>query len=68
MAHLNALRDSKTCGSRYASHVRVDTPQGSAYDGRTGIVARVHDDETVFVRFPNGMTLPFAVTELKVLR
>lgn len=57
------LRDAKTCG-RYANVVRI---REGAYGGRKGVVAKIVSG-TPFVRFPNGVTLPFGVCELEVLR
>ena len=63
------LRGAKDFG-RYANRVRVNSPQGSMYNGRIGTVVRVRDD-TVFVRFQVGathaMVLPFAAGELEVI-
>lgn len=63
---------TKEVGSRYASRVRVQTPQGSAFDGRTGIVTRSFpESSTVMVRLdqPAGVRgpqveLPFGRGEL----
>lgn len=59
------LRGSKAYGSRYANRVRVNTPQGSCFDGQVGVVVRVESD-TVFVRLPSGV-IPFAISELEVI-
>lgn len=60
-----ALLESKVHGSHLASKVRVESPQGSWYDGRKGTVVRVQGD-TVFVRFgTNSPALPFGRGELR---
>lgn len=59
---------TKTVGSRYASKVTIRTPQGSCYDGATGIVVNEHpDSRTVMVRLDQrfgGLTLPFGRGEI----
>ena len=60
--------DAKSVG-RYATRVRVRTPQGSVYDGNTGVVAR-QVGTTCMVRLDQrfgGLTLPFARSELEAL-
>lgn len=51
---------------RYASRVRIKSPQGSWFDGRIGRVVRVEGD-TVFVRFDRQYALPFGRGELEVI-
>lgn len=60
---------SANVGERAASRVRVAAPQGSRFDGLTGVVVRaVHESGTVMVRFErDGATLPFALGELEVV-
>lgn len=59
---------AREVGSGPATRVTVAAPQGSCFNGRDGIVARLHGDDTVFVRFTglDGRTteLPFARCEL----
>ncbi len=53
---------------RYATRVRINSPQGSRYDGREGVVVRTVD-RTVFVRLSSltgDVTLPFGLTELEI--
>jgi hypothetical protein len=59
-----ALRTTRLHG-RYANTVRVASPQGSAFDGRSGRVVKV-EGRTAFVRLSEG-TLPFGIDELEVL-
>ncbi len=63
----HALVGTRQAG-RYASRVRVATPQGSAFDGHRGVVVRLEGD-TAFVRLTTmrDLTLPFGVGELEVL-
>jgi hypothetical protein len=63
------ITGTRTSGM-YASKVRIKAPQGSAFDGLTGVVVRTHDDRTAFVRlrYRNAeITLPFGYGELEVL-
>lgn len=64
--------DSRTTGSRYATRVRVNAPQGSVYNGNTGVVERhVPESTTLMVRLDQrfgGLTLPFGRGELEVIR
>lgn len=62
---MTRLRNSREDG-RYANRVRIVTLQGSAFDGKTGVVARVVNG-TPFVRLPSGATLPFGRGELEVV-
>lgn len=55
---------------RYASRVRVATPQGSAYDGMRGLVIdRVgpRDVETYIVQLSPRLALPFGRGELEAI-
>jgi hypothetical protein len=55
---------------RYASRVRVETPQGSAYDGRRGLVIdRVGsvDVPTYIVQLSPTLVLPFGAGEVVVI-
>lgn len=63
---MTQLFDLKTCGSACATQVEVRAPQGSSFDGRRGVVARLVGD-TAFVRFPSGLELPFHEGELRPL-
>jgi hypothetical protein len=60
-----ALRSTRDSG-RYADRVRVAAPQGSIFNGRTGVVVRVTDD-IVYVRFESRLVLPFSPGELAVI-
>lgn len=67
--------DSRTTGSRYATRVRVTSPQGSVFDGRTGVVSRKAPSgewgSTVMVRLDApyvGVEMPFGRGELEVIR
>jgi hypothetical protein len=64
------LRDSRSYGSRYASRVRIAAAQGSAYNGRTGVVVRTHEATgNVIVRLDGKeIQLPFGRSDLEVLR
>lgn len=63
---------TKTVGSRYATKVRVQAPQGSAFDGRTGVVVDdIPESTTLMVRLDpvpgvalSGVTLPFGRGEV----
>jgi hypothetical protein len=60
------LTESKAVGSRGATRVMIQSPYGTAFNGRTGVVVRVYDEGNIFVRL-GGTTLPFGRSELKVL-
>ena len=63
------ITGTRTAGV-YASKVRIKAPQGSAFDGVIGVVVRVQDDRTAFVRLRYKgyeITLPFGYGELEVL-
>lgn len=75
MTHDEIVFDSRTCGSRAATRVRVNAPQGSGLNGQTGIVARQAPagadwGTTLMVRLDQrfgGLELPFGRGELEVL-
>jgi hypothetical protein len=59
---------SASVGSRAATRVRIESPVGSRFDGRVGVVVRTVGD-TVFVRFGRDeRPLPFGTCEVKVIR
>ncbi len=64
------IRGSAAYGSRYATRVRVSSPQGSSFDGRHGTVVEVLG-ETVMVRLQVGewhhVVLPFGRHEVQVV-
>lgn len=69
------LFKSAEVGSRAATRVRVASPQGSAFDGRRGVVVRdVPGSTTIMVRLDNPpgvrgpeSTLPFGRGELAII-
>jgi hypothetical protein len=65
---MNELREARRCGSRYATRVRIAAPQGSAYNGQTGVVVEVIHPGAIVVRLLNGHAVLFGRSELEVLR
>lgn len=60
-------RLSRQVGERSATRVRVNAPQGSRYDGKTGVLVDILYD-TWFVRFGRDeRPLPFAEAELETV-
>ncbi len=60
----------KVVGSRGgATRVRIDAMRGSWFNGETGTIAKLLDEDHVLVRLdrPNCPELPFAISELHEL-
>lgn len=63
---------AKEVGSRYATRVRIVSTdeQPTSFAGVTGVIARIHDEGNIFVRFMHRgreLTLPFGRSSLEVI-
>lgn len=66
---MDILFARKRVGERAASRVRVEAPQGSAYNGRRGIVINTFPEyRTAIVQLRPGLVLPFGYDELREVR